>query len=152
MILIRKALPADGKLISFFQEKLALETENIKLDPDVVKKGVNAVFSDSAKGCYYVAEIGGELAGSLLTTYEWSDWRNGTMLWIQSVYVLPEYRNKGVYRNLYMQIKQIVEGNPGLHGIRLYVDKTNGKAMEVYSRLGMNSEHYQLFEWIKFSK
>ena len=152
MILIRKALPADGKLISSFQEKLAMETENIKLDPDIVQKGVNAVFSDPAKGCYYVAEICGELAGSLLTTYEWSDWRNGTVLWIQSVYVLPEYRNKGVYRNLYMQIKQIVEDNTGLHGIRLYADKTNRKAIEVYSRFGMNGEHYQLFEWIKFSK
>lgn len=148
MTLIRRASPDDSMIISGFQKKLAYETENISLDPCTVEKGVRAVFSDPAKGCYYIAEIGDIIAGSLLTTYEWSDWRNGHIIWIQSVYVLPLYRNKGVFRRLYSHIKQIVVNNPDYMGIRLYVDKTNRTALEVYRQIGMNDEHYQMFEWI----
>ncbi len=152
MIIIKKAHPGNVELISLFQERMALETENLKLDPCTLRRGVSAVFSDPVKGCYYIAEIEGKIAGSLLITYEWSDWRNGMILWIQSVYVLPEYRNKGVFRHLYNHIKKMVEDDPGHHGIRLYVDRTNKRAMDVYSRYGMNGGHYRLFEWIKFSR
>ncbi len=148
MISVRKAMPDEYKVISRFQEKMAMETESLELNPVIVQKGVKAVFSDSAKGCYYIAEINGKVSGSLLTTYEWSDWRNCQILWIQSVYVLPEYRNKGVFKHLYLHIKQMVENNPAFYGIRLYVDKTNKKALQVYRNFGMNGEHYQLFEWI----
>ena len=151
MILIRKALPEDYIFISNFQKKMASETENIRLDNETVRDGVRAVFADSAKGCYYIAEIDGEVIGSLLTTYEWSDWRNGYLLWLQSVYVVSNYRKRGIFRNLYLHIKQVVENNPDYKGIRLYVDKTNESAMEVYRRIGMNDEHYQMFEWISSS-
>lgn len=150
MILIRKAFPEDCIVISGFQEKIAFETENIRLDPETVKDGVKAVFDDPARGCYYVAEIDGKIVGSLLTTYEWSDWRNGYIIWIQSVYVLPANRNKGVFKQLYLYIKQIIENNPDYRGIRLYVDKTNTTAIDVYNRMGMSDEHYRLFEWISF--
>lgn len=147
MIYIRKAVPVENKLIAGFQVKMAKETENINLDLTLVEKGVNAVFKDQSKGCYYVAEVNGKIAGSLLITYEWSDWRNGCVLWIQSVYVLSEYRNRGVFKHLYLHIQKMVEDDSGLLGIRLYVDKGNYKAMQVYNRLGMNGEHYRLFEW-----
>jgi len=85
----------------------------------------------------------------LLTTYEWSDWRNGTVLWIQSVYVDLLFRKRGVYAALYSHIKVLVADDKSLKGIRLYVDESNQKAMEVYARLGMNGEHYRVFEWMK---
>jgi GNAT superfamily N-acetyltransferase len=149
MIAIRQAIAGEFWQISHFQEKVAMETENIKLDPATVQKGVKAVLSDPSKGCYYIAELNGRVAGSLLITYEWSDWRNSQILWIQSVYVLPEYRNKGVFRQLYAYIKEMVEEDINLCGIRLYVDKTNHKALQVYRSCGMNGEHYRLFEWMK---
>ncbi len=148
MIVVRKAQAGDSRIIASFQIFLARETEQLELDPADVEQGVKAVFSDPGKGCYYIAKCGGDIAGSLLITYEWSDWRNRTILWIQSVYVVPKHRNKHVFRYLYEHIKQRVEDNPGLGGIRLYVDVTNKKAMQVYRHLGMNSEHYRLFEWI----
>src|SRR5690606_34052870 len=107
-MLVRKAKSEDLNSIIKFQLAMARETENIDLDHDVVQKGVTAVLEDPAKGNYYLAESDNKVIGSLLTTFEWSHWRNGTVLWIQSVYVVPEYRRKGVYSKLYEHVKQMV--------------------------------------------
>ena len=130
---IRKAQKSDCNSIVQFQEEMAWDTEHYKLDHDTVLHGVEAVLNNSALGVYYVAILNEELAGSLLTTYEWSDWRNGTVLWIQSVYVAPPYRNRGIYRALYNHIKSMVIKDESLKGIRLYVDESNRTAHEVYT-------------------
>ncbi len=148
-MIIRKARSSDIYPIVDFQLKMALETEQLELNKTTVEKGVTAVVFDSAKGQYYVAEVNGNVVGSLLTTYEWSDWRNATILWIQSVYILPEFRRKGVYRNLYSHLKEIVEKDSQLNGIRLYADKSNIVAHKTYESLGMNPDHYITFEWMK---
>lgn len=148
-MLIRKAKTEDLISITDFQLAMARETENIDLDYSTVKKGVNAVLHDPGKGQYYVAEIQGEIIGSLLTTFEWSDWRNGTVLWIQSVYVTPKFRRKGVYSNLYLHVKKQVLEDPMLKGIRLYADKSNIAAHRTYQKLGMDHDHYTTFEWLK---
>ncbi len=151
MVQVRTASRNDSPVIVEFQVSMALETEEVALDPAVVSQGVLAVFDDHTKGCYYVAETEGAIIGSLLTTYEWSDWRNGTVLWIQSVYVLPAYRRLGTYRKLYAHIREMVNGNPALRGIRLYADKNNRTAHQVYVNLGMNPDHYRTYEWMKDS-
>lgn len=149
MIITRKAHPADSKRIVHFQLKMAQETENLELDESTVEKGVAAVFKDQTKGKYYVAEVDGMVVGSLLTTYEWSDWRNGRVLWIQSVYVDAQYRGKGIYRKLYEHIKALVQQDENdFRGIRLYVDKTNTLAQKVYAKLGMENHHYEMYEWM----
>jgi GNAT superfamily N-acetyltransferase len=142
-------IPGDLETITDFQLRMARETEGIELDPGTVLRGVAAVLADPARGSYWVAERDGRVAGSLLTTFEWSDWRNGTVLWIQSVYVVPGERGRGVYRALYEHLKRRVEDNPDLKGLRLYVDRRNVAAQQVYERLGMTREHYELFEWLK---
>jgi GNAT superfamily N-acetyltransferase len=96
-----------------------------------------------------VAELDGKVVGSLLTTFEWSDWRNGTVLWIQSVYVRPEFRKRSIFSKIYKHIQEKVTANANLRGIRLYADKTNISAHGVYEHLGMTAEHYQMFEWMK---
>jgi len=146
---VRKATTADILSIVDFQLKMAAETEGINLHEPTVTKGVAAVINDNTKGQYYVTEIDKRIVASLLTTYEWSDWRNGTILWIQSVYVLKEYRRKGVYRNMYSYINQLVLGNEKLNGIRLYADKSNLPAHKTYQKLGMSPDHYITFEWLK---
>jgi RimJ/RimL family protein N-acetyltransferase len=146
---IRAAEPADAAAIAGFQLLMARETEGLELDRATLDCGVAAVFADPARGAYWVAERGGAIVGSLLTTHEWSDWRDGTVLWIQSVYVVPEERGRGVYRALYERVRRQVEESPGLKGIRLYVDRRNAAAQRVYERLGMSREHYELFEWMK---
>ncbi len=148
-MIIRKAKSSDIGQIVEFQISMARETEQIELNRSTVEKGVTAVVFDPAKGQYYVAEINGAVVASLLTTFEWSDWRNGTILWIQSVFVLPEYRRQGVYRNLYSHIKEKVLEDNSLNGIRLYADKSNAKAHKAYKNLGMSPDHYITFEWLK---
>jgi GNAT superfamily N-acetyltransferase len=145
----REARPPDRDAIVDFQLAMARETEDVALDRGICSKGVEAVFGDPSLGRYFVAEDGGAIAGSLLITYEWSDWRNGVVWWIQSVYVTPEMRRQRVYAGLYEYVKSFAEGDPHVRGIRLYVDRRNGSAQQVYSRLGMNGEHYQVFEWMK---
>jgi ribosomal protein S18 acetylase RimI-like enzyme len=146
---IRAASPGDAPAIADFQLRMARETEDLELDARTMTRGVDAVFADPAKGSYWIAEYDGRIVGCLLTTYEWSDWRDGTVLWIQSLYVLPEERGRGIYRALYEHLKRQVEADPGLKGIRLYVDRRNAVAQRVYARLGMTREHYDLFEWMK---
>lgn len=132
-----------------FQIAMARETEDFELNRHVCTRGVEAVFEDRQLGRYFVAESGNDVVGSLLITPEWSDWRNGVVWWIQSVYVKPEHRRKGVYAALYQHVKKIAEGNESVKGIRLYVDRRNTAAQDVYRRLGMNGDHYQVFEWMK---
>jgi ribosomal protein S18 acetylase RimI-like enzyme len=149
MITIREAVPSDASAIADFQVLMAWDTERVRLDTDIVAKGVQSVFADRHKGAYYVAEIDGAPVASALTTYEWSDWRNGTVLWVHSVFVKEKFRRRGVFRALYSHIRALVESNPQLKGIRLYVDKTNIPAQAVYEAIGMDGHHYRLFEWMK---
>jgi len=146
---VRIATLNDVDSIVDFQLKMASETEGVELHKPTVLIGVTAVVADISKGQYYVTEIDNKIVASLLTTYEWSDWRNGTILWIQSVYVLNEYRRKGVYRNMYSHIKKLVLENEKLNGIRLYADKSNFPAHKTYQKLGMSPDHYITFEWLK---
>jgi ribosomal protein S18 acetylase RimI-like enzyme len=149
MATIREAILSDAPYIVDFQLKMAYETENLVLTKSVVKLGVEAVFDDDSKGTYYVAEVDGNIVGSLLTTYEWSDWRNGQVLWIQSVYILKDFRSQGVFKELYSYIKKkVIDQSNNFRGIRLYVDKTNGAAQKVYDKLGMENHHYEMYEWM----
>lgn len=146
---VRKATIKDHEKLVKFQLEMARETEGIELHLEPVERGVEAVLKDPNKGNYFVAEINGEVVSSLLTTFEWSDWRNGTVLWIQSVYVMPQYRRRGVYRSMYAHIKTMVLSADDLKGIRLYADKSNLAAHKTYENLGMNKDHYITFEWLK---
>jgi len=146
---IRPARPDEADLLIELQALLARETESLELDPAALGRGVRAVFDDPGLGEYWVAELDGRVAACLLVTREWSDWRNGTVLWIQGVYVLPESRGRGIYRALYEQLRRRVEATPDLKGIRLYVDQRNRRARATYERLGMTPEHYALYEWLK---
>jgi len=148
MILIRQAVTSDAPSIIDFQLRMAWETENMRLIPDIVKKGVEAVFNDRSKGMYFVAETGGMVVASLLITYEWSDWRNCNVWWFQSVYVVPEYRRQGVFRKMYNHIKALA-GEHDIAGLRLYVETKNSRAQKTYEALGMSSEHYSFYEWMR---
>jgi len=146
---VRKALLSDNEIIISFQQKMAKETEDLNLDLNKLKKGVLAVLNDAAKGTYYMATQDDKIVGMLMTTYEWSDWRNAQLLWIQSVYVLPEFRKQGVFKIMYNYLKNKVESSPKWTGLRLYVETENLKAQKVYQAMGMDGSHYYLYEWLK---
>jgi GNAT superfamily N-acetyltransferase len=148
MILIRKAKASDIPSIIDFQLKMAWETEEIKLTPEIVTKGVQAVFKDHSRGQYYVAENNGSVIASLLITYEWSDWRNCNVWWFQSVFVVPEFRRKGIFRKMYNHVRQLAE-DQDIAGLRLYVETKNIRAQKTYEALGMSSEHYDFYEWMR---
>ncbi|MBL7222425.1 MAG: GNAT family N-acetyltransferase [Candidatus Brocadiae bacterium] len=146
---VRDARSDDAATIADFQIRMARESEGMALDPPTVEAGVRAVFDDPTKGRYLVAEQDGRVVGCTLTVPEWSDWRNATVLWIHSLYVVPEARRRGAFRALYVHLKRIVEQSPDLAGLRLYVDKSNRVAQQVYDAMGMTCEHYDLYEWMK---
>jgi len=143
---IRLATITDLPSLVAFNQAMALETEGKKLDAEILANGVNAVFRDEQKGFYVVAESEGKICGSLMVTFEWSDWRNSWFWWIQSVYVLPEFRGRGVYRSLYEFVKQQTNARKDVCGFRLYVENENKNAQLVYKRLGMSESDYQMFE------
>lgn len=148
MITIRKAEKTDADVIIDFQMKMARETEELELNKNTVTRGVNAVFANQSRGQYYVADDDGKVVASLLITFEWSDWRNCSVWWFQSVYVLPEYRRRGIFRKMYNHIKSLAEAEDA-GGLRLYVETKNIRARKTYEALGMSSEHYAFYEWMR---
>ena len=144
---IRQAEPRDAGTIAAFNAAMAQETEHLELDPQRLRAGVDAVLSDPAKGFYLVAEKGGgRVVGQLMITFEWSDWRNGNFWWIQSVYVDTDARGAGVYKRLYDAVR-VAAGEAGnVCGIRLYVERDNTRAQEVYRRQGMHATAYEMYE------
>lgn len=149
MITIRRATFHDIHVLVDFQQRLALESENIRLDAGALKKGMKALFEDPNKGFYNVAEDEGVIVGCHMITFEWSDWRNGMVWWLQSVYVKQSHRKKGVFRKMFDNLRAIVKNDPSVIGLRLYVDKTNSQAQQVYAAMGMNGDHYTVFELMK---
>jgi len=148
MISIREATSEDSQKIISFQLAMAKETEELELNKEVLSAGVKTVFEKQLKGRYFVAEAEGSVVASLLITYEWSDWRNKDVWWFQSVYVVPEYRRKGIFRMMYEYVKEEAVKN-GIAGLRLYVESNNLPAMKTYEAMGMSSEHYTMYEWLR---
>lgn len=146
---IRPATKSDIPKIVQFNAAMALETEGVSLDMHKLKAGVRAIFDDQQKGFYLVAELSGEVRASLMITYEWSDWRNGFFWWIQSVYVEPHYRKKGLYRLMYEHLQETINKDKDIVGLRLYVEKENKAAQITYSSLGMKNSDYLLYEYSK---
>jgi GNAT superfamily N-acetyltransferase len=142
---IRRAAAADADVLAEYNIRLARETEDISLDPATVRAGVAAALADEAKGTYFVAEVDDVLVGQLLVTTEWSDWRNGPMWWIQSVYVAPDYRGAGVFRALYEHTVEAARGE-GVPAIRLYVEQEYDIAQSVYGHLGMKPSGYVVYD------
>jgi GNAT superfamily N-acetyltransferase len=147
-VTIRPAQPQERGLLAGYQQQMALETEGLALDPDVLRAGIQRLFDEPAKGSYWVFEQDGQPIGCVLTLTEWSDWRNGDVLWIHSLFVEPQCRGKGVFRQAYEHFQRLVLETEGLRGIRLYVDRRNHKAQQAYQALGMTKEHYELYEWL----
>lgn len=148
MITIRKATPEDAGAIIDFQQAMAWETEHLTLNPGTLRAGVLSVFNDGGKGEYWVADEDSIVIASLLITYEWSDWRNSNVWWFQSVYVLPAWRRKGIFRAMYRRIRSEAEKH-GVAGLRLYVESTNYTAQQTYETMGMQSLHYKMYEWMR---
>jgi GNAT superfamily N-acetyltransferase len=144
-ISIRPAAPEDAEFLVEGNARMALETEDLSLDLDRLRAGVRAIFDHPSRGFYLIAEVAGKPAGQMMITYEWSDWRNATFWWIQSVYTIPEHRGHGVFRALYAHCEALAR-KQGVCGLRLYVEAHNRKAQDTYSRCGMRHTAYRMFE------
>ena len=143
---IRLAGKTDAPALVEFNQAMALETEGKTLDAQILQSGVGQVFDDEKKGFYVVAEESGRIVGGLMITFEWSDWRDGWFWWIQSVYILPEFRGQGIYRRLYDFVKTAAHEKANVRGFRLYVEKENVRAQKVYEKLGMEATYYLMYE------
>lgn len=143
--IIRRAEMRDLTVITTFNIQMALETEQKRLDPYLVTAGVRAALQDQNKGIYFLAEVDGQVVGQLMITHEWSDWRNGDIWWIQSVYVHPEFRKRGIFKALHTHTKGAAI-KAGAVMIRLYVEKENTRAQNVYTNLGLSLPGYLVME------
>jgi len=145
-MIIRRALSQDIAELADFNIKMAHETEGVELIPEVITAGVKTMIDNSQMGFYLVVELDNGIQASLMITTEWSDWRNGIFWWIQSVYVRPQYRRQGLYRELYLRVKELAEQEPAVCGFRLYVERDNIAAQKTYESLGMSETEYKIFE------
>lgn len=171
---VRKATLDDVETMVQMQLAMAHETEKITLDRAIVERGIRYPLEHSNVADYYVTEcegksstegeVGGneesgngeeanpkkkKIVAMLMTTFEWSEWRAGSILWIQSVFVVPEHRRRGIFNIMYSYLKSVVEASDLYTGIRLYVEETNDQAIATYEKVGMKQEHYRLMKWMK---
>ena len=145
-IYIRKAGPDDVAHLVAFNAAMALETEAKVLPADTLRAGVARVLAEPQRGFYLVAECAGAVAGCLMITYEWSDWRNGDWWWLQSVYVASEFRRHGVFRALHAEVERSARATAGVVGLRLYVERENHRAHATYAALGLREADYDMWE------
>lgn len=143
---IRKATREDIPTIAGFNAAMASETEGKKLPLSVTGPGVAALINEPSRGHYWLAESDGRIVGQLMITFEWSDWRNGNVWWIQSVYIPPEHRRQGIYSSLYAHVRDLAIEDPEVCGLRLYVEKDNHRAQATYVALGMTRDTYVVME------
>ena len=143
---VRRATVRDMDVLVEFNAAMALESEGKSLDRRRLRDGVAALLDEDGRGFYLVAETEDRVVGQLMVTYEWSDWRNAHFWWIQSVYVASDWRRRGVYRSLHEYVLAEARNRGDVCGVRLYVDRDNHVAQQVYSNLGMDRSHYDLFE------
>jgi ribosomal protein S18 acetylase RimI-like enzyme len=146
---IRLAHAGDVDVIARSNIGMAFETEGKRLLPEVVTAGVRRLLAEPGLGFYLVAEAEGQVAGCLMITTEWSDWRNGQFWYIQSVYVQPAWRRLGVFRALYEHVGERAAAQPGVCGFRLYVEQHNAAAQQTYRSLGMVETDYRVMEWLR---
>ncbi len=144
-VTVRLARLQDLAILVRFNQALAQEVRGKELEAQQLTQGVQAVLNDSSRGFYTIAEKEGEAVAAALVTFEWSDWRNAWYWWIQDVYVKPNYRQQGIFRILYTQLR-IQAQVANVCGLRLYVHQGNTTAQAVYRRLGMVPSSSNLFE------
>lgn len=145
-MIIRQALAQDAAELAEFNISMARETESVELIPDVIRAGVEAMIQHPERGFYLVVELDNGIQASLMVTTEWSDWRNGTFWWIQSLYVEPEWRRRGVLRSMHDYIMAETRARPDVCGVRLYVEAGNTTAQAAYERVGLSASTYRVFE------
>jgi GNAT superfamily N-acetyltransferase len=143
---IRAATVADLPTIADFNCRLALETEHKRLDPQTIERGVRRALAEPGLCRYFVAEQGGEIGGQAMITLELTDWRDGVLWWLQSVYVAQPHRGQGVFKALFQHIQALAEADPDVRGLRLYVERDNERAQRVYQQLGMQPSGHVVFE------
>jgi ribosomal protein S18 acetylase RimI-like enzyme len=150
-VVIRAARARDQAAIVAFNLQLAAESEGKELDPNIVARGVEQALADPDRLRYWIAETqetGGraDVVGQAAISREWSDWRNGWIWWLQSVYVHPDQRRHGVFRALYDHIKAAALSAGDVTGVRLYVENDNEPAQRTYEALGLKPGGYHVLE------
>ena len=142
---VREAGQSDVSTLIEYNLSLANETESILLDKDILRLGIEKALE--LNDCrYLVAELNNKIVGQTMVTSEWSDWRNGVIWWMQSVYVNPDYRKRGVFQSILKHIEHLAEKIPEVKALRLYVMDDNQIAQRVYQNLGMNNSNYLVYE------
>ena len=145
--LIRTADRSDVETLVAFNAAMAMETESKRLDSRTLSLGVLGLIENSNRGKYLLAcTNGGRIVGQMMHTFEWSDWRNGDVWWIQSVYVDPDYRRRGVFQSLYKAVRTLAHEAGGVVGLRLYVEHHNENAQATYRAMGMKDAGYSVME------
>jgi len=144
-IFVREANVSDIPTLVNYNRALAYETENIALDEKILRLGIEKVLE--LEDCqYFVAELNGKIVGQSMITSEWSDWRNGVMWWMQSVYVDPSHRQRGVFQSILKYIEALVEKHQEVKGLRLYVKQDNKVGISAYESLGIKNSGYVIHE------
>jgi len=141
---VRRANLDDLKELAEFTEAEFCEAEKNEGAPDSIRTGVKAALEDDSLGMYWIlAEEDSRAVGNVSVVKEWSDWHAGYYWWIQSMYIKPDFRGKGLMEMLLEAVKTAARAENAID-LRLYVHKLNARAIKAYRKSGFSDSDYKI--------
>lgn len=142
--IVRRARDSDLDSLVSFTVAEAREAEGLDMEVATVRRGVVAGLASGSVAVYWVVESDeGDVVASTSVVKEWSDWHARHYWWIQSMYVVPDHRGRGLSKML-IEAVSIEASKDGATDLRLYVHKNNERAIAAYRRCGFDDSSYAI--------
>jgi len=146
---IREAEKSDLDVLMNFSLHIAEETEAKILNQEKVRSGIKSVLDDPSKGIIFVACDKKIVIGCfMINGREWSEWRNGYILWLTGTYTAVEYRRMGVRKALFDFAVRWGKSQPQVIGLRGYRHKLNNAIHSAALTGGMQETEYRINEYL----
>ncbi len=139
--MIRKFVPEDREdYIRFSTEFYNSSAVDKPVPREHFEQGFDEMMRSDVYVQGYMLVCDGNNVGYCVTMKTYSVEAGGITIWIDELFVLEEYRSKGLGRELFKYIEE--NGDKKLRRIRLEVEPENGRAISLYKKMGFEPAPY----------
>lgn len=139
--MIRKFVPEDREdYIRFSTEFYNSSAVDKPVPREHFENGFDEMMRSDVYVQGYMLVCDGKNVGYCVTMKTYSVEAGGITIWIDELFVLEEYRSKGLGRELFKYIEE--HGDKKLRRIRLEVEQENGRAISLYKKMGFDPAPY----------
>lgn len=110
--------------------------------PDTyIEKTFEECMRSAAYAQAYILEYDNQPAGYALLAKTFSQEAGGCVYWLEELYILEEYRSKGLGREFFSYLEE--QREDGVTRFRLEVEEDNARAAALYKKLGYEPLDYR---------